>query len=51
MYVRIPEDLKEPLMKELKHLRHLNESEWRWNHRRDNLCSLLLKATRSRPLN
>jgi len=31
--------------------RHLKESEWRWNHRRDNLYSLLLKDTRSHPLN
>lgn len=30
---------------------HLKESEWRWNHRRDNLYQLLLKETRSRPLN
>jgi transposase-like protein len=30
---------------------HLKESEWRWNHRRDKLCQLLLKETRSRPLN
>jgi hypothetical protein len=30
---------------------HLKESEWRWNHRLDNLYSLLLKNTRSHPLN
>ena len=30
---------------------HLKESEWRWNHRRDNLYALLLKDTRSHPLN
>ena len=30
---------------------HLKESEWRWNHRRDNLHSLLLMETRNRPLN
>jgi hypothetical protein len=30
---------------------HLKESEWRWNHRRDNLYALLLKETRSHPLN
>ncbi|HEY5296664.1 MAG TPA: IS1595 family transposase, partial [Verrucomicrobiae bacterium] len=30
---------------------HLKESEWRWNHRRDNLYALLLKNTRSLPLN
>jgi hypothetical protein len=27
--------------------RHLKESEWRWNHRRDNLYALLLKEIRS----
>jgi transposase len=30
---------------------HLKESEWRWNHRRDNLYQLLLKESRSHPLN
>jgi transposase len=30
---------------------HLKESEWRWNHRRDNLYVLLLYETRSHPLN
>jgi len=30
---------------------HLKESEWRWNHRRDNLYRLLLNETRSHPLN
>jgi hypothetical protein len=30
---------------------HLKESEWRWNHRRDNRYTLLLKNTRSHPLN
>jgi hypothetical protein len=30
---------------------HLKESEWRWNNRRDNFYSLLLKETRSHPLN
>jgi transposase-like protein len=30
---------------------HLKESEWRWNHCRDNLCSLLLTEIRSHPLN
>jgi transposase-like protein len=30
---------------------HLKASAWRWNHRRDNLCAWLLKATRSHPLN
>jgi transposase len=29
---------------------HLKESEWRWNHRRDNLYSLLLKNLRLKPL-
>jgi hypothetical protein len=29
-----------------KFYHHLKESEWRWNHRRDNLCRLLLKETR-----
>jgi hypothetical protein len=32
-----------------KFLLHLKESEWRWNHRPDNLCALLLKETRSHP--
>ena len=31
-------------------LLHLKESEWRWNHRRDNLCSILLKNLRLKPL-
>jgi transposase len=30
---------------------HLKETEWRWNHRRENLYSLLLKHTRRHPLN
>jgi transposase-like protein len=30
---------------------HLKESEWRWNHRQDNLYLLLLRETRSHPLN
>ena len=30
---------------------HLKESEWRWNHRRDNLYQRLLIETRSHPLN
>lgn len=30
---------------------HLKETEWRWNHRRDNLYLLLLKETRRHPLN
>ena len=30
---------------------HLKETEWRWNHRRENLYSLLLKQTRRSPLN
>jgi transposase-like protein len=30
---------------------HLKESEWRWNHRQVNLYALLLKETRSHPLN
>ncbi len=29
---------------------HLKESEWRWNHRRDNLLSILLKNLRLKPL-
>ena len=29
---------------------HLKESEWRFNHRRDNLYSILLKNLRSNPL-
>jgi transposase len=29
---------------------HLKESEWRWNHRRDNLYLFLLKNLRSKPL-
>jgi len=29
---------------------HLKESEWRWNHRADNLYLLLLKQLRSEPL-
>ena len=29
---------------------HLKESEWRWNHRQDNLYLLLLKNLRSEPL-
>lgn len=29
---------------------HLKESEWRWNHRHDNLYLILLKNLRSRPL-
>ena len=29
---------------------HLNESEWRWNHRQDNLYSILLKNLRLNPL-
>jgi transposase len=29
---------------------HLKESEWRWNHRRENLYRLLLKNTRLHPL-
>jgi transposase len=29
---------------------HLKESEWRWNHRHDNLYLLLLKNLRSKPL-
>ena len=29
---------------------HLKESEWRWNHRNDNLYLLLLKNLRSEPL-
>ena len=31
-------------------LLHLKESEWRWNHRRDNLDSILLKNLRLQPL-
>ncbi len=31
-------------------LLHLKESEWRWNHRRDNLYSILLKNLRLKPL-
>ena len=31
-------------------LLHLKESEWRWNHRRDNRCSILLKNLRLQPL-
>lgn len=31
-------------------LLHLKESEWRWNHRRDNLRSILLKNLRLKPL-
>ena len=34
-----------------KFYHHLKESEWRWNHRRDNLYQHLLKETRSHPLN
>lgn len=34
-----------------KFYQHLKESEWRWNHRRDNLYQLLLKEIRSCPLN
>ena len=30
---------------------HLKETEWRWNHRRENLYALLLKETRRHPLN
>jgi len=30
---------------------HLKQFEWWWNHRRDNLYALLLKDTRSHPLN
>ena len=30
---------------------HLKESEWRWNHRQDNLYRLLLAETRHLPLN
>jgi len=29
---------------------HLKESEWRWNHRRDKLYSILLKNLRLKPL-
>ena len=29
---------------------HLKESEWRWNHRHDNLYLILLKNLRSKPL-
>ena len=29
---------------------HLKESEWRWNHRQDNLYLFLLKNLRSKPL-
>ena len=29
---------------------HLKESEWRWNHRHDNLYLILLKYLRSEPL-
>ena len=29
---------------------HLKESEWRWNHRHDNLYLILLKNLRSEPL-
>ena len=29
---------------------HLKESEWRWNHRHDNLYLFLLKNLRSEPL-
>ncbi len=29
---------------------HLKESEWRWNHRHDNLCLFILKNLRSEPL-
>lgn len=29
---------------------HLKETEWRWNHRRENLYSLLLNETRRHPL-
>ena len=31
-------------------LLHLKESEWRWNHRSDNLSALLLKNLRLKPL-
>ena len=34
-----------------KFCEHLKETEWRWNHRRENLYSLLLKQIRRSPLN
>lgn len=37
-------------IRKTKFLVHLKESEWRWNHKRENLYKLLLKEFRLRPL-
>ncbi len=37
-------------VKKDKFLLHLKESEWRWNHRNDNLYQILLKNLRENPL-
>jgi len=37
-------------VKKDKFLIHLKESEWRWNHRHDNLYQILLKKLRENPL-
>lgn len=34
-----------------KFVLHLKESEWRWNHRNENIYKILLKILRSEPLN
>ncbi len=33
-----------------KFVLHLKESEWRWNHRNENIYKILLKKLRARPL-
>ncbi len=38
-------------IRKTKFLLHLKETEWRWNHRRDNLYLILLQELKKRPLN
>ncbi len=37
-------------VRKIKFLVHLKESEWRWNHRSDNIYQILLKKLRENPL-
>ena len=38
-------------IRKTKFLLHLKETEWRWNHRRDNLYLILLQELKKHPLN
>jgi len=37
-------------VRKVKFLLHLKESEWRWNHRNDDLYKILLKELKKNPL-